>query len=467
MPGPARIAVLLAVMAATIAVVAGVGTALTPRYGDLEPYGTTPVADLRTRPTTEGWSVNLARAVMPGVPVRCVGFQSSDSTGRYVVVTGTTPSLGSSSRCSQASVDQIDSTVALLDTDTGRVLWSKNLQGSFPSRSGAVLLEYESVVPDAHSVLVQLSVDGVSTYAALSMTSGDVLSSTALDPESTGGLPTVSGGLVLIGGSVARSGATQYELAQVDRIGEPVWTAVLDDDHAPILTDTAAFASIDGRSSRIDADTGRITQLGNGSVDLTSTISDSGELFTSDTLRSGVVVTAYDDSGRALWTRSGIGDLSGLTRDCLMTSLPGTSRGSCVDRATGRVRWSTDIATGSFAYSVPGQTTNQIMVYRNKGDVTELDFFDGATGRLQYPIELPPVSFTILAARTTGYLQVSSDSGTPTGITAFDTRTGKQLWTLPEAGTRDTSFWGGQLVRLSKNGVATQLVDRPRTVLGE
>lgn len=465
-PSPARLLALMIALAVGIAAVTAVGTAITPRYGDLPPYGTTAVADLRSKPMPEGWSIDLARAVVPGVPVRCVSFSSNQATGRDVVVTGSIPSLGSTAPCSQASLAQVQSTIALLDSTTGTVTWSTDLSKSFPSRSGSVQLDSEQVVPSAHRVVVELSVDDVTVIASLSASTGDVLSSTRLEPGASGDQPAISGRLVLYGGSVAREGATDWTLADVAHVDEPIWSGVVDDSNPPLLTAQAAFGVIDGRSSRIDGRTGRVTQLGDGTVDLGSALADARGILTSQTLRSGTVVTAWDDSGRALWTRSGIGTLAGLTRDCLMTDLPGASTGMCVDRDTGRERWRAEIATGSFAYSIPGQTTDQVLVYRNKGNLTELDFFDGATGRLLFPIELPPVSFTIISARTTGYLEVSSDSGSPTGITAFDAASGRQLWTLPEAETRDTEFWGGQLVRITADGIATQLVDRPRPVLG-
>lgn len=458
----------LVALVLAIAVVAGVGTALTPRYGDLAPWQvSSPVADLRTKPTAIGWTVDLAREVLPGVPVRCAGFTSSQSTGRFAVVTGQTPPLGSSTRCSQDSLSQVQSTVAVLDTDTGTVLWHRDLSASFPSRLGAVTLDSEQVVTRASRVLVQLTADGSSTLASLSLRTGTVMSSVTLPSGDTTSEPEVEGTLVLYNSSVAREGASGWTLADVRTIDQPRWSGVLDDATRPLLTAGAAFARLGGISSRIDGTTGRVSRLGDGTVSLAQSTFDAGAVVTTQIEQAGTVVSLWNESGRRVWSRAGLGAASGLTRDCVIVSLVGTSKGTCLDRSTGRTRWTADVGNGSFAFAVPGQTSSDVMIYRNKANETELDVLDGRTGRLRFPLTLAVVNFTNLSSRTTGYVQIASDSGTPTGIAAYDTVSGRQLWSLEEASTRDTAFWGGQLVRVTRNGIAEQLVDRRGTVLGE
>jgi hypothetical protein len=451
-----------------IAVVAGVGTALTPRYGDLVPWQVSaPVADLRTKPTPTGWSVDLARDVLPGVPVRCASFTSSQTTGRYAVVVGQSPPFGSSTRCSQLSVAQVESTVALLDTDTGRILWRRDLSRSFPSSTGSVALDTEQVVPSAGRVLVQLTADDTTVLASIDLKTGDVRSSVALPSGDTTSEPQVEGRLVLYNSSVTREGASAWTLADVRTIDQPRWSGTLDGASRPLLTAGAAFARLGGVSSRIDGATGRVSRLGDGSVNLTQSTVDADALVTTQFESSGSVVSLWDGAGRRVWSRAGLGAADGLTRDCVIVSLVGTSKGTCLDRADGRARWTADVGDGSFAFAVPGQTSDDVVIYRNKANETELDVLDGRTGRLRFPLTLSVVTFTALSSRTTGYVQFASDSGTPTGIAAYDTVSGRQLWSIEEATTRDTAFWGGQLVRVTSDGVARQLVDRPRRVLHE
>ncbi|AMM21292.1 hypothetical protein AX769_15595 [Frondihabitans sp. PAMC 28766] len=467
-PLPAkRVFVGLVALGLAIAVVAVVGTSLTPVYGDLAPWRSTPVADLRTSPTTTGWTTDLAREVLPGVPVRCAGFTSQQTTGRYVVVTGTPPPLGSTTACSALSVSQVQSTIALLDTDTGRVVWTRDLAASFPTLAGPVAVDGEQVLPEASRVLVQLTVADHAALASLSMTTGDVTSSIELPSGAANSVPLVEGTLAMYSSTAAREGSTRWILADVRTIDQPRWEGLLPDATPPVLTDRAGFAEVSGRSSIIDGSTGHVHRLGDGSVSLSSAIVDDAGLVTTQTEPSGIVISGWSARGLRLWTRAGVGALSGTSRDCVLVVLPGTTRGTCIDQVTGRTRWTTDVGNGAFALGIAGQTNDAMMVYRDKGDQTEIDVFDGRTGRLLYPIDFAPVTYSALASRTTGYLELFSDSGSPTGIGAFDMTSGRELWHLDEAETRDTLFWGGQLVRVSASGVATQLVDRSRTVLRE
>lgn len=202
-------------------------------------------------------------------------------------------------------------------------------------------------------------------------------------------------------------------------------------------------------------------------MQLTTAAQDDDGLYTTRVLASGEIVTAWRPSGRRLWSRSGIGDISGISRDCVVASLPGTTRLTCLDRADGRTRWTTDVGSLAYAYYLPGQTTNDVPVYRSSRNQVEVLMLDGETGHHDYALRLPAQTQVVAASRTTGYLRTSSQTGTSTGITAFDMRTGRTLWARTTEDDGDTEFWGGQLVSVGKDQVARQLGGRRPGVLGD
>jgi outer membrane protein assembly factor BamB len=147
--------------------------------------------------------------------------------------------------------------------------------------------------------------------------------------------------------------------------------------------------------------------------------------------------------------------------------VPSSTRLACLDRGTGTTRWTTEVGSLAFAYYFPGQTTDDIPVYRSRGSSVEVLVLDGSTGRHEYSVRLPPQTQITDVSRTTGYLGTTSQTGTTTGIAAFDVRTGRRLWARTATSDGDTQLWGGQIVNLGTDQVARQLVGRPRMVLGE
>lgn len=463
---PWRVATVFAALGLAITLVAGVGAAVTPQYGDLPPLGAAPVADVRSAPGPNGWSVDLAREVLPGVPVRCVSFQASSPVGRFVVLTASSPPLGSSSRCSAQTASQISSTVALFDPARGRVLWSTDLEHELGAASGSVTLDQEVIVEEASRVVVQLNVNGRPTLVTLSMSSGEMVDIRTFDRGQVAGWIDVQGTLLLYGTTTGDAGDTTWSLADTRDLGHTIWTGRLRQSQSPILLRGALFVTINRQSVRIDGTTGKQTPLGNGSVFLGTGPSSPTTYFGVRVVTSGISITAWAASGKKLWTRSGFGDISGLSRGCVLATLPGTSTITCLDRDTGDMRWTRDLDSEGFPSAIDGQTTDDVVVTRDFGGEAKAEILDGSTGRTKFDLELLPQTQVLAASRTTGYLQSTTLTGTPTAITAFDTETGEILWRRSDLDDGDTEIWGGHLVTLDSRGVARELVDQSATVLG-
>jgi outer membrane protein assembly factor BamB len=427
------------------------------------------VVDLRSAPTAGGWSIDLARDVLPAVPPRCATFSASSFTDPLVVLTGEAPPLGSSTDCAAFVRTRISATVALFDPATGSLRWSHDLSRDFPYRSSPLQIGQASVVRPAGRVVVQLTVDGVYTVAALSLANGDVLASTTLDANAVGAPPQIAGTLVLFGGTTSREGSTSWQLVDARRVGRPLWTGVVDDSRQPVLTRSAVFATVDGRSIRADGVTGRVTRLGDGTVDLSSAgvvDATTDAFYTVRSVPFGLIVEAWGGDGRRLWSRSGVGALTGVTRDCVVTSTYGGGDTRCLDRATGRSRWSSPVTGNAFAGAVAGQTTNDVALYKPLGSSLQQLVLDGSTGRVKYTLPAADQAYIAAAGPTVGYLIRRTASGSSIGVRAFDTESGRTLWSRGDTREGRTALWGGHFVLLSADGVATELVDPPGIVLG-
>ncbi|ARC57341.1 hypothetical protein AS850_09660 [Frondihabitans sp. 762G35] len=464
-----RVLLALGALVGATALIAGAGSALTPAYGTLAPFQTTAVVDLRSAPTPDGWSIDLARDVLPGVPPRCASFSASSYTDPLVVLTGEAPPLGSSTDCAALDRIRVASTVALFDPSTGLLRWSHDLSRDFPYRNSPIQIGQASVVTRAGRVLVQLTVDGVYTVAALSLSTGDVLASTTLDADAVGAPPEIAGTLVLFGGTTSREGSTAWQLVDARQVGRPIWTGVVDDSRQPVLTTSAVFATVDGRSIRADGVTGRVTPLGDGNVDLASAgvvDATTDAFYTSRSVPFGLIVEAWGGDGRRLWSRGGVGALAGVTRDCVVTSTYGGGDTRCLDRATGRSRWSSPVTGNAFAGAVVGQTTNDVALYKPLGSTLQQLVLDGSSGRVKYTLPAADQAYIAAAGPTVGYLLRRTASGSSVGVRAFDAETGRTLWSRGDTRAGRTELWGGHFVLLSESGVATELVDPPGFVLG-
>lgn len=455
-----------ALLALVIGAVTGVGTALTPSYGDLAPWRDAAIADVRQSPEPTGWTTNLSRAMLPGVPSRCAEFRASSATDPLVMITADSPSLGSTANCSVSTIQQVDATVALFDPVTGDVRWRHDLSREFPATTGTFTVQQTWIRADVGRVLVAFTTDGRFTLAVLSLGDGTLLSSIQVPRGDIGSGPLVEGSLVAYSVSTSREGSSLWTLTDIRTLGDPVWTDLLPDSTPVVLLRSGLFTEVDGRSVRIDGATGEANQVGDGTVGFGSVEEDGVDLFTSDTLASGVAITAWSPEGRRLWTRGGLGDFAGLSRSCLLTSLPGTTSLRCVDRATGASRWTRDLASQGSPTGMVGQTTDDVAVFRSFGNHSELVMLAGGSGRPKFSVDLLPTTTIAAVSRTTGYLVSSSLSGTPIGLIAFDTESGRILWQRNVLDDGDTEMWGGRLVELSSDGIVRELTNPPGTVLG-
>ncbi|GAA4664913.1 hypothetical protein [Frondihabitans cladoniiphilus] len=462
-----RVVAAFAALVAVVLAVTGVAASLTPPYGDDSPWMSSRVDDVRQAPTAVGWSVDLARAMLPGVPTRCAGFGVSSSSGSLVLLVGQPPSLGSNAGCSTTTIFQVRSTVALLDTATGVVRWSTNLATAFDAAGGSAAVGSTSLSASAGRAVVEFTLGSRFLLTSLDLESGTAAGRLDLGASNVGVTALFEGGLALFGGSTSREGSTAWTLVDVRHVDRPIWRGVLADQNTPVLTPVAAFAVLSGRSVRIDGTSGRVASFGGGAVPLDSASSaPDGSFVTTELVNAGPVLTAWSADGTSLWNRGGVGSYIGSSRDCTLVSLLGTTDMSCLDSRTGRTRWTADVGTATRASGVPGQTDDSVYAYRSRGDRSSVLVLDGATGAARFTLDLAPLTYIDASARTMAYRVTYTASGTATDVAGFDTRSGVTLWDRPAFSGGDTELWGGHLVHLSGSGRTEQLTNRAGPVLG-
>jgi len=451
-----------ALLVALTALISLVGTAATPTYASLSPWRSDAVADLRGAPTADGWSTDLAARLLPLVAPGCAAFHASSAVDHVVLLWATTTGHG----CTPATADTVTSTVALFDTATGDVLWTHRLSTDAFRDIGTVAVSSASVVRASRTVLVEASAAGRFRVVSLDLATGSLKGFHDLGTTDQGVQSTVTASFALLGATGATAGTTRWQLVDPARVGRPVWFATLDDTARPLLVGDAVFVALGGRSVRVDGRTGRITTLGQGTVDLQSAVVEGNDLYTTQASDAGDVITAWNGEGRMLWVRSGTGDIVGVTRTCVVTSFVGTATSSCLSRATGHVLWGAGTGTSSVSLGLPGQTSDSVFVVSVAASGRQLLVLDGATGAVEAAASIPVLTFPVLASHSTGYLVRRDAADADESISAFDVRTGRVLWTEGASRGRSVELWGGRLVSVSSAGVARELVDRQPGPLG-
>jgi outer membrane protein assembly factor BamB len=149
------------------------------------------------------------------------------------------------------------------------------------------------------------------------------------------------------------------------------------------------------------------------------------------------------------------------SRTCIVAST-GASSLTCFDRATGAIRWTSPVA-GDVVGTPPGSTTDDVEVIAPVGGTDSsltIREIDAGSGHVRFTTTLPRGSVVVGQGTTTGYALEASGADSRSRATAFDLDDGRTLWSLD---TADVRLWGGRLVEVSPQGVATELVSTTRS----
>ncbi|NIJ04080.1 PQQ-binding-like beta-propeller repeat protein [Frigoribacterium faeni] len=455
------------VLAAATALVVVAGFAVLPGYGASPAEGPR-VDELRRSPSEAAWTLDLAAALAPDVPPRCVHVWPSAASDGLVAV-GTSVDLevddaGSAPDCRRAAVAGRTSRIALVEAATGRVRWVHDLAADVPD-ADALAIPATQVVPDAHRVLVQVQTTGGAAQVALDLADG----SSEEVARGRRDLPAVSvaavGRLQLraVGGSDDAS--RRFSLVDAADLTEPVWQGRADVGTTPQLLRTGVVVTAGGGSSFVDGRTGtaRPLDLGRGTTVQTAAAGPSGDasLYVVERPRSGPpAVSALGGDGEHRWTTPAEAAALVVTDRCVLAVAPDASSTTCLDPRDGLPRWSRDLGGPSRVAAVPGQSPDDVWVVVQRADGPELTALDAADGTRRLAVPLGSSDEVVAASRTAVYVE-TDDSGTlPHAVTAYDASSGRRLWTT--ASTGSVSFWAGSLVVVDDRAAASRLVDRTR-----
>ncbi len=459
LPVGRRIALAYLTLAAVIALVVVAGAASQPVYGSLAPYGGTALVDLRSAPTTDGWSGDMSQRLAPSLPKGCLNVSAGGVDGAHELITAQLPSVGpngENAACEAKAVASVGR-VMMVDPATGRTLWTRDLGALFGTTVFSVVWHRASVLDG-----VVVGVDGGrgSYLVLLDARTGAVVDRAPVASSDAAVDFAVSGHLVLSAEPNQGGELTTYELRRADSLSRVLWRQQVSASTAPQLLPDRLLVPLPKGTISIDGVTGRVSSW---ATDLQQI---EGARVVGDTVLGvtvpqgvglGSFVVRLDASGRQMWEVPALA-VSGLaaSRTCVLMSSV-TTMLSCIDPASGRIRWSIP-DSGAPEGTPTGATTADVEVLRavHSGDTSvSVADLDGATGRARFSATLPRGA--VVAGQSTGTAYaIDSSSGVDDALTAFDTATGRVLWTYR---ARTIELWGGHLVATGRDGVTRELTD--------
>ncbi|WAC50945.1 PQQ-binding-like beta-propeller repeat protein [Frigoribacterium sp. SL97] len=167
--------------------------------------------------------------------------------------------------------------------------------------------------------------------------------------------------------------------------------------------------------------------------------------------------------GERLWSsdRDVRGGYS-VTRSCLAVTDVRAQTVTCLDLATGDVRWTDPASSSSAVDGLPGQTDDRVFATATAagpGPVV-VRALDGSSGSAGARLSLPDGAVLAAAGRTVGYALAYGTSGGRSTLVAFDLSSGRALW--EHAAELQVYAWAGRLVDVDVEGVARVLVSPER-----
>ncbi|ARC57342.1 Outer membrane protein assembly factor BamB [Frondihabitans sp. 762G35] len=450
-------------LAAVVALVAGVGTALQPVYGSLSPWHGIAVDDVRSAPSTSRWAVDLTRTLAPGAPPECVRFTAVDAGQDLALVRADAAyAYGFSENpiCSAVPAG-FRSRIVLLDAATGAVRWVHDASSGFSAGQG-VGIAWLSTFDHSTRVLVRAQSISLAVTQTLSLETGKVLSSTDPAPWSQEDRFTATGSVVAQGTLSEDRLTYTYTLRDADDLRRVVWSGEGNQEATLIALSDRLLLGTDG-TEQIPLSTGRPSAWGPAIDTSLGVVVRDDVVYAADTSGSGVTTqaragfTATDRTGRVLW-RSGLAlrGSSSSTRSCLAVSNAPGDRLSCLDYRTGRALWSAEVGQFALAGSASGQHSDDVYVLTARRD-SRLVALDGLTGRERFQTPVPTGAALVAAGTSAGYAIAYGRSGAQSTAIALDLSSGSRLWQYDS--TLQLGIWGGHLVDIGRDGLARRLDD--------
>jgi len=472
--GRRLVAVLASLVVATALVVAGSAT-VAPRYGDGRPWAGVVTDDLRRAPETTRWTLDLAAALAPDAPRRCLNFWASPAVDGLVAV-GTSVDLDfgdtlGAPACRRYASEATTSLVGLVETATGTVRWVHDLARDVPD-TDALSIPATQVVPEAGRVLVQTQTTGATVLAALDLDDGSLVESTRGRRD----LPSVSvdtrGPLQLRTFSGLSGSGARYQLVDASHLADPVWEGGADAGTSPVLVGDGALVEHEGEAVFVDGRTGEERPF-TASPDVlvvppvgSPVVTASGRTvvaFAVERTRANGTLSALDARGDPVWSRPSSSRRLALTPSCVVAVTRGDTTAECIDPRDGTSRWTTDLGAPFSVEAVPGQRGDDVLVVVQRPGGSRLLSLDGDDGHTRFSSALGLLDDVAAAGRSAVYVQTDDGGSSGRGITAVDLADGRRLWSASPSGS--LVFWGGHLVGIDEGGVARRLVDDARLVV--
>ena len=431
--------------------------------------------ELRTPPAPDGWTLDLAGLLAPEAPRRCVNLWPSPAADGLVAVGASVDLDGgdgeATGACRRAAGVGVASRVALVEAATGRVRWVHDLADDLDG-TDAFAIPSSQVVPDAERVLVQVQLGGTASLSALDLADGRAVETVRGRRD----LPTVSvderGRLQLRTAGTPRDAGPRWALVDASSIGDPLWEGPADEGTTPLLLPDALLVVVDGRTVRVDGGTGEVRPFSASPVDVAAAPPTAGpggpgrdgERVTY-ALGGGPAglsaVSALDDEGRALWSSPAPSRRLDVTASCVVTPTDGATGLTCLDRASGRTRWSTDLGAPWSLLDPPGLVGDDLVVVTMRDGAPLLLVLRGEDGRPRSSTRVEGLDDVVGASRTTLLLTTDPRDGRR-ALQARDLATGATLWSRTATGR--LSFWGSELVEVDDRGTARRLAATSRVV---
>ncbi|GAB2974617.1 outer membrane protein assembly factor BamB family protein [Frigoribacterium salinisoli] len=473
-PGRSVAAALLALCLGGVVVVAG-GSLAGPDYPRPTRGAEPTLPELRTPPTPDGWTLDLAGLLAPEAPRRCVNLWPSPAAEGLVAVGASVDLDGgdgeATGACRRAAGTGVASRVALVEAATGRVRWVHDLADDLDG-TDAFAIPSSQVVPDAGRVLVQVQVGGTASLTALDLADGRPLETVRGRRD----LPTVSvdvrGRLQLRTAGTPRDAGPRWALVDASSIGDPLWEGPADEGTTPLLLPDALLVVADGRTVRVDGGTGEVRPFSASPVDVAAAPPTAGAggagrdpgrvtYAVGGGPAGSSAVSALDDQGRALWSVPTASRRLDVTASCVVTPTDGATGLTCLDRASGRTRWSTDLGAPWSLLDPPGLVGDDLVVVTTRDGAPLLLVLRGEDGRPRSSTRVEGLDDVVGASRTTLLLAIDPRDGRR-ALQARDLATGATLWSRTPTGR--LSFWGSELVEVDDRGTARRLAATSRVV---
>lgn len=472
-PGRALAAAVVALSLAVGAILAG-GALSRPDYPQPAAGADAPLPELRTPPAPDGWTLDLAGLLAPEAPRRCVNLWPSPAAGGLVAVGASVDLDGgdgeATGACRRAAGVGVASRVALVEAATGRVRWVHDLADDLDG-TDAFAIPSSQVVPDADRVLVQVQVRGTASLTALDLADGRAVETVRGRRD----LPTVSvdvrGRLQLRTVGSPRDAGPRWALVDATALADPVWEGPADEGSTPLLLPDALLVVDDGRTVRVDGATGEVRPFSASPVDVAAApgTARSGGPGDDDRVTYAVgggpaglsAVSALDDEGRALWSAPTASRRLDVTASCVVTPTDGGTGLACLDRASGRTRWTTDLGAPWSLLDPPGLVGDDLVVVTTRDGAPLLLVLRGDDGQPRSSARVEGLDDVVAASRTTLLVATDPRGGRRT-LEARDLATGATLWSRTATGR--LSFWGPELVEVDDRGTARRLATTSRVV---